>query len=66
MKELVQVYNERRGKWRINYTNPGSQQVQTIYNKDGVMLEFDDEGDALLWIFDYYAAKVPGVPDEWQ
>ena len=65
MKDLESVYNERRGRWRINYTNPGSDQVQAVYDKDGVMQEFDNEFDANLWIFDYYAARIPGVPDEW-
>ena len=64
MKELKAVYNKRRGKWRITYTNPGSNQVNAMYDKDRVMIEFDDEFDANLWIFDYYATRVPGgVPD---
>ena len=65
MKDLRAVYNERRKKWRINYTNPGGTQAQAMYDKDGVMVEFDREGDALLWIFDYCAARTPGMPDEW-
>ena len=57
MKDIKAVYNERRGKWRLNYTNPPGEQVQAIYDKDGVLIEFDDKIDANLWIFNYYADR---------
>ena len=60
MKEFTAVYNERRERWRIQYRNPGSEQVQSVYDKDGVMLEFDEKIDANLWIFNYYADRVTG------
>jgi len=60
MKEFSAVYNERRERWRIQYRNPGSEQVQSVYDKDGVMLEFDEKIDANLWIFNYYADRVAG------
>ena len=57
MKDIKAVYNERRGKWRLNYTNPPGEQVQAMYDKDGVLIEFDDKIDANLWIFNYYADR---------
>ena len=58
MKNIEAVYNERRGKWRLNYTNPSGEQVQAMYDKDGVLIEFDDKIDANLWIFNYYADRM--------
>jgi len=63
LSELKPAYNERREKWYIQYINPGSTQVQAMYDKDGVLLEFDTEFDALEWLFNYHAAHTPGADD---
>jgi YD repeat-containing protein len=61
--ELEPFYDKRRGKWRLQYVNPGGSQVQAVYNEDGVMLEWDTQMDAILWAFDYHASKIPGADE---
>ena len=58
MKDIRAVYNERRGKWRLNYTNPPREQVQAMYDKDYLLIDFDTKFEGNLWIFDYYADRV--------
>jgi len=41
------VFNPDRGKYKIIYKNPGSDQEQAVYNEQRVLVEYDTLDEAL-------------------
>ena len=39
-------FDPRRDRWRIQYTNPGSKQIQAVYNAKNEMVEFVSQAAA--------------------